>query len=253
MNGKLKTRPLSENEIIFQDNHLLVVNKRAGLATMGVAEGEPSLSVLAKDYLRQKFGKPGNVYLGIVSRLDARVSGVIVLAKTSKAAARLTQQFKDRKTKKTYLAIVTSSSGSEKIAATGELADMMYKDEPAMRMRCVKDSARGDSARGKPARGKIPKDAKEARLSWTRVGNSNGRYVLEIQLHTGRKHQIRCQLAHAGFPVCGDRKYGSEVSFRGAGIALHSETLEFTHPTLKIVQQFQAPVPEHWNMARYNL
>lgn len=244
----MQTRPLSANEIIFEDNHLLVINKRAGLATMGVAAGEPSLFVLAKDYLREKYNKPGNVYLGIVSRLDSRVSGVIVTAKTSKAAARLTKQFKDRKTQKTYLAIVASNSGSRTISATGRLTDMMYKDEAAMRMRCA---SKATTAKSKSTIAAT--NAKEARLSWTHIATDNGQHLLEIELHTGRKHQIRCQLAHAGFPICGDRKYGSNVSFRGAGIALHSKTLEITHPTLKIVQQFQAPVPEHWKMARYNL
>ena len=102
-----KAAPLKTNEILFEDNHLLVINKRAGLVTQGAAAGQPSLFELAKDYIRQKYNKPGNVYLGIVSRLDAKTTGVIVMARTSKAAARLTQQFRDRETKKIYWATVS--------------------------------------------------------------------------------------------------------------------------------------------------
>jgi 23S rRNA pseudouridine1911/1915/1917 synthase len=241
----MQTLPISEKEILFEDNHLLVLNKRAGLATMGVESGEDSVVTLVKEFLRHKYDKPGNVYLGIVSRLDARVSGVIVLAKTSKAAARLTKQFKDRKTQKTYWTIVTANDPSEVIAPSGDLNDLMFKDEPAMRMRCVQQKS--------ISLNRIPAGAKEARLSWKRIGISGQQQLLEINLHTGRKHQIRCQLANAGFPICGDRKYGSKASFRGEGIALHSKTLEITHPTLKIAQLFQAPVPERWKLARFNL
>ncbi|QEG21168.1 RluA family pseudouridine synthase [Mariniblastus fucicola] len=240
-----KVAPLQSNEILFEDNHLLVVNKRAGLVTQGAAEGQPSLFEMAKDYIRRKYNKPGNVYLGIVSRLDAKTTGVIVLARTSKAAARLTKQFKDRETKKIYWAIVAANSYGESIARTGKCENWMFKDDAAMRMRCVADRV--------VQSGNIPRDAKIAKLSWDTIGQDGDRSLLEIELQTGRKHQIRCQLAAAGFPISGDEKYGSKAKFAGRGIALHSKSVEFTHPTLKKVLQFEAHIPDCWKITRYNL
>jgi 23S rRNA pseudouridine1911/1915/1917 synthase len=246
-----KVMPLQPQEILYEDNHLLAINKRAGLVTQGAAAGQPSLFEMAKDYIRQKYNKPGNVYLGIVSRLDAKTTGAIVIARTSKAAARLSKQFKDRETKKLYWAIVESNSRGESVSESGRLENWMFKDEPAMRMRCVTDQS--------VATGRIPKDAKEAKLSWTVVGKhkisgkQKDRQLLEIELTTGRKHQIRCQLAHAGFPIVGDQKYGSEVDFPGAGIALHSKSVEITHPTQKKLLHFEAKVPDCWKIACYNL
>lgn len=240
-----KVAPLQSDEILFEDNHLLVVNKRAGLVTQGAAAGQPSLFELAKDYIRRKYNKPGNVYLGIVSRLDAKTTGVIVMARTSKAAARLTQQFRDRETRKIYWAIVTVNDSGESIAECGQMESWMFKDDAAMRMRCVK-SNRVES-------GNVPSDAKVARLSWNVMAKNSDRRLLEIELQTGRKHQIRCQLSEAGFPIVGDEKYGSNVRFVANGIALHSKSVEITHPTRKIVLQFEADVPDCWKIARYNL
>ena len=240
-----KVTPLQPREILFEDNHLLVINKRAGLATMGVEADRPSLIVLAKDYIRRKYNKPGNVYLGIVSRLDARTSGAIVIARTSKAAARLSKQFKERQTKKLYWAIVEPNTQREPIADSGKLENLMFKDEPAMRMRCVPSQRVAD--------GRIPKDAKEARLSWRVLGKHKDRQLLEIELTTGRKHQVRCQFAKIGFPIIGDQKYGSETHFPGDGIALHSKSVEITHPTQKNLLHFEAEVPDCWKIAHYNL
>ncbi len=240
-----KVTPLQPEEILFEDNHLLVVNKRAGLATMGVAADRLSLIVLAKDYIRRKYNKPGNVYLGIVSRLDALTSGAIVIARTSKAAARLTNQFKNRETKKLYWAIIGPDSRGDSLDESGLLENWMFKDEPAMRMRCVPNQ--------RVSAGKIPKQAKEAKLSWEVLGTSSGLQLLEIELHTGRKHQIRCQLAHAGFPVKGDQKYGNKARFPGDGIALHSKSVEFTHPTQKNLLHFEAEIPDCWKIGGYNL
>ena len=240
-----KVAPLKPAEILFEDNHLLVINKRAGLVTQGAAAGQPSLFELAKDYIRRKYNKPGNVYLGIVSRLDAKTTGAIVIARTSKAAARLTQQFKNRQTKKLYWAIVSESGSGKSIADRGQLEHWMYKDDAAMRMRCVKAHLI-DS-------GNIPPKAKVAKLSWTVIARDDGQSLLEVELHTGRKHQIRCQLSEAGHPIEGDEKYGSKVSFFGKSIALHSKSIEITHPTQKIGLQFDADVPDCWNIARYNL
>ena len=232
-----KIAALQPNEILFEDNHLLVINKRAGVVTQGAAAGDPSLFELAKDYIRKKYNKPGNVYLGIVSRLDAKTSGVIVVARTSKAAARLNEQFRQRTTKKNYLAIVGSDRGNP-IAAEGRLEDWMVKDESAMRMRCVGESHR---------------DAKIAKLSWQVIGRFQNQSLLNVVLETGRKHQIRCQLASSGFPILGDSKYGSHKGFAGLGIALHSQSLEFQHPTKKNMIRFEVEAPKCWTIARYNL
>ena len=240
-----KVAPLKTNEILFEDNHLLVVNKRAGLVTQGAAAGQPSLFELAKDYIRQKYNKPGNVYLGIVSRLDAKTTGVIVMARTSKAAARLTQQFRDRETKKNYWAIVTVNRSDEAIADRGQMESWMFKDDAAMRMRCVKDR--------QVESGNIPPEAKVAKLSWSVIARDGDQSLLEIELQTGRKHQIRCQLAEAGFPILGDQKYGSDLRFPGNGIALHSKSVQIIHPTKKNDLQFAASVPDCWKIARYNL
>lgn len=239
-----KVTPLQTDEVLFEDNHLLVLNKRSGIATMGAENGTETLLTLAKDYIRRKYNKPGKVYLGIVSRLDARTSGAIVIARTSKAAARLTEQFKNRQTKKCYWAIVANSEG-DSIAKSGALENIMFKDEKAMRMRCVPQKSTNSR--------KIPRDAKPARLFWNRLSSARNQHLLEVQLETGRKHQIRCQFAFAGFPILGDQKYGSVVRFAGEAIALHSRNIEFTHPTLKTVQQFEAPIPDYWKLARFNL
>lgn len=236
-----KASPLQSNEILYEDNHLLVINKRAGLVTQGAAAGEPSLFELAKEYIRRKYNKPGNVYLGIVSRLDAKTTGAIVVARTSKSASRLTEQFRSRDTRKFYWAIVGPNELGESIDPRGSLEDWMFKDEKAMRMRCAGKS------------GKPPQDAKVARLSWKIIGQSGDRKLIEVELQTGRKHQIRCQLAESGFPILGDQKYGSSLAFPGSGIALHSKSIEFTHPTRKKVIQFDASVPDCWKIARYNL
>lgn len=238
-----KSAPLKPNEILFEDNHLLVINKRAGLVTQGAMAGEPSLFELAKDYIRHKYNKPGNVYLGIVSRLDAKTSGVIVVARTSKAAARLTKQFRDRETKKIYWAIVGSNTKGEQIQPHGRLEDWMVKDDRAMRMRCV------ESESPPP----YDEKAKKAKLLWKVLGRSDTRSLLQIELETGRKHQIRCQLSAAGFPVIGDRKYGSSIPFGGDGIALHSKSIEFIHPTRKNAIQFSTNPPDRWKIAHYNL
>lgn len=240
-----KVAPLQSNEILFEDNHLLVVNKRAGLVTQGAAAGQPSLFELAKDYIRRKYNKPGNVYLGIVSRLDAKTTGVIVMARTSKAAARLTQQFRDRETKKIYWAIVAADDSGESIANHGQMESWMFKDDAAMRMRCVTDR-RIES-------GNLPSDAKVARLSWNVIAKNGVRSLLEVELQTGRKHQIRCQLSESGYPILGDNKYDSTQRFSGQGIALHSRSVEISHPTQKNVLHFEADVPNCWNIAVYNL
>ncbi len=212
---------------MYEDNHLLVVNKPAGLATIGVGEDEPSLAKLAKAYIKRRYDKPGNVYLGVMSRLDAVVSGVVVLARTSKAAARLTEQFRSRDVSKTYWAIV---AGRVEPAA-GECVDWMAKDEGRGRMIIVRGGTPG---------------AHEARLNYRLLQSLPQGNLLEVELLTGRKHQIRVQLAARGLPIIGDKKYGSHERF-AAGIALHARRLAVRHPIRDAVLTFLAPLPRTWS------
>lgn len=217
----------AELDVIFEDNHLLVLSKPAGLPTMGIADQTESLLGAAKHYIRRKYHKPGNVYLGVVSRLDALVSGVIVFARTSKAAARLNRQFQTGAVKKTYWAVVSGIVKADK----DTLEDWIGKNEKLHRMQIVTQQT---------------KDARQAILSFQTLRREQVYSLLEINLHTGRKHQIRLQLANIGHPILGDKKYGSDRPF-SKGIALHSRTLTLTHPTLKEDMTFQTSPPSSWD------
>ena len=228
-------------KILFEDNHLLVINKPPLLPTMGVRDGDQSLVSLARHYIKHKYNKPGNVYLGVVSRLDSFVSGVIVLARTSKAASRLSQQFRSRSVEKTYWAIVPDDLPS----VNGRLENWLIKNESRHRMIVIDDDAAAQ------------RNAKIARLQYRTIGTSKPGpppqlRLIEIELETGRKHQIRVQLEHAGCPIVGDRKYGSCLQFK-RGIALHSRKLVIEHPTKKVLQSFQAETPTWWNVDQYAL
>ena len=213
-------------EILFEDNHLLVVNKPAMLPTMGVAADVPSLLAVAKEYIRHKYAKPGEVYLGIVSRLDAPVTGVVLMARTSKAAARLSAMFRERDVEKSYWALVPGRVEP----ASGALVHYLRKDERHRKMHVTIASAA---------------DAQRAELNYRTLKFVKGNTLLEIELLTGRKHQIRVQLADALAPVVGDRKYGSQRPFP-TGIALHSRRLAFEHPVKKSRLEIEAPLPPAW-------
>lgn len=215
--------PLS---ILYEDNHLLVINKPAGLPTMGVTEDRPSVLSVAKDYIKTRYDKPGNVYLGVVSRLDAPVTGVLVIARTSKAAKRLNEQFHARSVEKTYWALAEGKI----TPPDGLYVDWMTEDKRHRRMWVVGPT--------------IP-DAKEARLTYHTLSSIKKGTHLEIHLETGRKHQIRLQLAERGHPILGDRKYGS-VRPWPEGIALHARRLAFDHPVLHERITIEAPVPKSW-------
>jgi len=223
-----------EHQILFEDNHLLVINKPAPLATMGVASDQDSLVTLAKQYLKAAYNKPGNVYLGVVSRLDSFVTGVIVLARTSKAASRLSRQFADRSTYKTYWAIVPAWN-VKAIGESWQMENWVLKDEANHRMQTVSEQ------RGK---------AKLAKLNATKIAQFEDNDLLRIELLTGRKHQIRVQLSSAGFPIVGDRKYGSKRTFT-QGIALHSYHLVFEHPTKKEPVSIHGDPPNYWKIGRF--
>jgi len=213
-------------EIVYEDNHLLAVVKPAGLATMGLRSGKPTVLSLAKEYIKRRYGKPGNVFLGIVSRLDAPVTGVVLLARTSKAARRLSRQFRARSVEKVYWAVV---EGAVQPAA-GECVNWVGHDERHRRMQIV--------GRGAPG-------AKEARLDYRRLETLQGNSLLEVRPGTGRKHQIRLQLAERGHPILGDRKYGSRRTFP-AGIALHARRLRIIHPVKQQPLELEVPVPDAW-------
>ncbi len=218
--------PASELEVIYEDNHLLIVNKPAALPTMGVAADRPSLLSIAKDYIAREYHKPGNVYLGVVSRLDAPVTGLVVIARTSKAANRLTKAFRERSVTKQYEAIVTGVP--EPRSAT--LEHYLRKDERHRRVHAT--------------HGDCP-DAQLARLSYQVTAEDRQHALVRVTLETGRKHQIRVQLAKIGHPILGDRKYASREAF-AAGIALHSCRLELRHPVRDELMTFHAPHPASW-------
>lgn len=213
-------------QILYEDNHLLAVNKPPGLPTMGVAAGEISLVVRAKQYIKHRYHKPGAVFLGIVSRLDTATSGVVILARTSKAAARLTEQFRSRAVQKTYWAIISGTLDSP----AGELVDWVVKNEAQERMAIASEQSPG---------------AKEARLRYRQMREFAGGSLLEIELLTGRKHQIRLQLGERGHPVWGEWKYGRGQPFP-VGLALHSRRLVFEHPVKKAPVELVAPLPPAW-------
>ncbi len=219
-----------ELTILYEDNHLLVVDKPAGLATVGVSPTENSLAKMAKEYIKQKYRKPGNVFVGVVSRLDSMVSGVIVLARTSKAAARLSEQFRTREIVKRYWAIVEGRVGPDE----GTLIDHLIKDDTARRMRVTASGGQ------------------RSELRYRVLSRFQNQTLLEIELLTGRKHQIRTQLSSRGWLIVGDRKYGSRQPF-SSGIGLHSVALRFSHPTLKTAIAFRCRPPDCWNLAHFKV
>jgi len=214
-------------EIVYEDNHLLAVVKPAGLATMGLAADRTTLLTLAREYVKQRYGKPGKVYLGVISRLDVPVTGIVLFARTSKAARRLTEQFRTRAVEKTYWALVEGKLRE----AAGECVGWVVHDDRHRRVH--------RAAEGQPG-------AKEARLWYRRLREWEDRSLVEIGLETGRKHQIRLQLAGLGHPILGDRKYGSRRSFPG-GIALHARCLVVAHPVRDENLVLEAPVPRTWH------
>jgi 23S rRNA pseudouridine1911/1915/1917 synthase len=222
-------------DVLYEDNHLLAVNKPAMLPTMGVSDDRDSLLAVAKEYVRRKYNKPGNVYLGIVSRLDAPVTGVVLLARTSKAAGRLSSQFRERDVDKRYWAIVEGTIDP----CEGNLKNFMRKDERHRRMHIASPQTPGAQAAELTYRtlGSAPSEP--------RLRERRGLSIVEVTLLTGRKHQIRVQLSHAGFPIVGDRKYGNVRVFP-AGIALHSRRLVVEHPVSKMQLVIEAPLPLSW-------
>jgi len=220
---------LSDLSLIYEDNHILVVNKAAGLLVQGDKTGDESLVDIAKLYIKNKYQKPGDVFLGLVHRLDRPTSGVIVLARTSKALTRLNRQFKDRVPKKIYRAVV---SGTPKSSARLE----HY---------LKKNSSQNKSFHYN----EITPNTKHAILHYRHVESLKSYHVLEVELETGRHHQIRTQLAAVGLHIKGDLKYGSKRTNPNGSIHLHARSLQFVHPTNKKEMKFVASYPNDpiWN------
>ena len=212
-------------EVLYEDNHCLAVNKPARLLTMGDATGERTLLEVAKDYVRERYAKPGAVFLGVVHRLDRPVSGVVLFARTSKAAARLSEQFRERTVEKVYRAVVEGSPPAEAV-----LQDWLWKDPGRNVTSVVREMTPG---------------AQQAALVVKRLRSTGGRSLVEVRPVTGRSHQIRVQLASRRWPILGDGKYGSEVRLDGS-IALHASSLTFTHPTKGEPVTVTAAEPGAW-------
>lgn len=219
--------------ILFEDNHCLVVAKPARLLTTDDATGDVTLNALATQYIKTKYSKPGNVYLSLIHRIDRPVTGAVLFAKTSKAAARLAEQFRVRTVEKLYLAIVEGAPPQSK----GLCHDWLLKNQETNTSRVI-DVRDPNFNRLKP---------QEALLSWNQIAaltaDSKPRALLAVQPVTGRSHQIRLQLSHAGYPILGDQKYGSLTPYCEGTIALHSYGLRFKHPTRDEVITVYADVP----------
>jgi RluA family pseudouridine synthase len=209
---------------IYEDNHLLVVDKPPGLLSQADRTGDQDVLTLWKQYVKKKYDKPGAVYLGLVHRLDRPVSGLMVLARTSKAAARLSLQFKQRTVRKEYLAIVEARPST-----SGTLTDYLIKEN--RRVRIATHSEDG---------------SKVAELDLSVFDSVGKETLVGLRLHTGRSHQIRVQLASRGCPILGDMKYGAQKELDGRNLALHSFRLAFEHPTQRIPMSFHARVPDSW-------
>lgn len=213
-------------EILYEDNHCLAVAKPAGVPSTHFQGREETLDRAIKAYLKDKHHKPGNVFLGVVHRLDKPVSGVLLFARTSKAAARIAQQFRESTVEKIYWAVVEGEVGR----SAGTLEDWLRKDEERRRVDVVEPRTKG---------------ARQALLHYQVRGTHGGLSWVEIRPQTGRTHQLRVQLAHHGHPIHGDARYGSIHTFAGA-IALHARALTFLHPVRYEPLTLRADIPRTW-------
>ncbi len=212
-------------DVVFEDNHLLVINKKPSQIVQGDKTGDIPLTEILKAYLKEKYNKQGNVYLGLVHRLDRPTSGLVVFAKTDKAGSRLSKMFQEHDLKKTYWAVVQNPPPANE----GILIDYLKKNEQQNKSYVVDSGTEG---------------AKKAELKYRYIGKSDRYHLLEIELLTGRHHQIRCQLAHIGCIVKGDVKYGFDRANKDLSIHLHARFIEFIHPVKKENIRFVANPPQ---------
>ena len=220
----------SNLQVLHEDNHFIVINKRVGDLVQGDKTGDKPLSEIVKEYIKEKYNKPGEVFLGVVHRLDRPTTGIVVFAKTSKALTRLNELFSKRETQKTYWAVVKNKPP---------------KSEDTL----VHYLKRNEKSNSSKAHIKEVPDSKRASLDYKIIKELNNYFALEINLHTGRHHQIRSQLAAIGCPIKGDLKYGFDRSNPDGGIHLHAQKLAFIHPVSKEELVLLAPTPNEviWN------
>jgi len=211
--------------VLYEDNHIIVVNKSASEIVQGDKTGDVPLSDMVKAYLKNKYQKPGNVFVGVTHRLDRPVSGLVVFAKTSKALSRLNEMFRVGQVQKTYWAIVKN----EPKQSEAELVHWLVRNEKQNKSYAYEHEV---------------KDAKKAVLRYRMIGRSDNYSLLEVELMTGRHHQIRCQLSKMGCPIKGDLKYGSPRSNPDGSICLHARRISFVHPVSKELIELEAPLPE---------
>ena len=211
--------------VVYEDNHIIVVNKTASEIVQADKTGDTPLSETVKQYLKEKYQKPGNVFLGVTHRLDRPVSGLVIFAKTSKALTRLNEMFRAGEVKKTYWAVVKNAPKESE----GELVHFLVRNEKQNKSYAYDKE--------------VP-NSKKAVLDYRLIGRSENYYLLEVDLKTGRHHQIRCQLAKMGCPIKGDLKYGSPRSNPDGSICLHARRVRFVHPVSKELIELKAPLPE---------
>ena len=211
-------------KVIYEDNHIIVVNKASGEIVQGDKTGDESLCDTLKQYLKEKYNKPGNVFVGLPHRLDRPVSGVVIFAKTSKALERLNNMFRVGEVKKIYWAITKNKP----LVAEGELSHWILRNEKMNKSFAYRKEVDG---------------SKHALLNYRTLASSDNYTLIEVELKTGRHHQIRCQLSAMGCPIKGDLKYGAKRSNPDGSISLHARYVEFIHPVSKQPIKITAPVP----------
>ena len=212
-------------EVVYEDNHIIIVNKKSGEIVQGDKTGDRPLSDIVKDYIKEKYAKPGAVFLGVVHRLDRPVSGLVVFARTSKALSRLNKMFAEGEVHKTYWAITKNAPRDNE----GTLTHWLVRNEKQNKSYAYEQE--------KP-------NAKKAILKYHVLSHSDNYSLIEVQLLTGRHHQIRCQLAAIGCPIKGDLKYGAPRSNPDGSISLLSRRVEFVHPVSKETIIAEAPLPD---------
>ena len=217
------------SRILYEDNHLLVVNKKVGEIVQGDKTSDEPLTETFKAFIAQRDAKPGQVFMGLPHRLDRPVSGIVVLAKTSKALERLNAMFRDGDVTKVYWALVCN----EPLHKEKLLEGLIWRNEKQNKSYMCRPGA-------------LRKDAKQARLRYTYIDKTDRYFLLEVELLTGRHHQIRCQLSDMGCPIKGDLKYGAPRSNPDGGISLHARRICFVHPVKKEALVIEAPVPSSW-------